>query len=230
MKRDEETLLREVANYYGDRLNQHGATPKGVDWNGENGQLNRFAQLARVIDRADGFTLNDLGCGYGALVDFLSPRYANFQYYGYDVSAEMIAAARDRYRGRPFVSFNPGSIPEVVADYGIASGIFNVRLGITNTEWLDYLLGVLDVLDRTSLDGFAFNCLTSYSDQEKMRSDLFYADPCQLFDHCKRRYSKNVALLHDYGLYEFTIIVRKVSDGQLARSMADRSSEGCNSQ
>jgi hypothetical protein len=42
-----------------------------------------------------------------------------------------------------------------------------------------------------------------------MRADLFYADPCVYFDLCKRRYSRQVALLHDYGLYEFTLIVRK---------------------
>jgi hypothetical protein len=44
-----------------------------------------------------------------------------------------------------------------------------------------------------------------------MRNYLYYADPCALFDLCKRRYSKHVALLHDYGLYEFTILVRKTS-------------------
>ena len=43
-----------------------------------------------------------------------------------------------------------------------------------------------------------------------MRPDLYYADPCELFDRCKRRYSRNVALLHDYDLYEFTILVRKM--------------------
>ena len=57
--------------------------------------------------------------------------------------------------------------------------------------------------------GFAFNCLTSYSDAHKMRDYLYYADPCALFDLCKRRYSRYVALLHDYKLYEFTILVRK---------------------
>ena len=50
--------------------------------------------------------------------------------------------------------------------------------------------------------------LTSYSDPDRMRPDLYYGDPCRLFDHCKRRYSRHVALLHDYGLYEFTILVR----------------------
>ena len=48
-----------------------------------------------------------------------------------------------------------------------------------------------------------------YADAERKRPDLYYADPLALFDHCKRRYSREVALLHDYGLYEFTMIVRK---------------------
>jgi hypothetical protein len=30
-----------------------------------------------------------------------------------------------------------------------------------------------------------------------------------VFDLCKRRHSRNVALLHDYGLYAFTVLVRK---------------------
>jgi len=97
-----------------------------------------------------------------------------------------------------------------VADYGLASGIFNVRLGRSDAEWYDYLQVTLDVLDRTSSLGFAFNCLTSYSDEDKKRDCLYYADPCGLFDLCKHRYFRQVALLHDYGLYEFTILVRNM--------------------
>ena len=42
-----------------------------------------------------------------------------------------------------------------------------------------------------------------------MQPRLFYADPARLFTHCKTRYARNVALLHDYGLYEFTLLIRK---------------------
>ena len=51
--------------------------------------------------------------------------------------------------------------------------------------------------------------LTKYSDKEYMRDNLYYADPLFIFDYCKRNFSKQVALLHDYGLYEFTILVKK---------------------
>ena len=53
--------------------------------------------------------------------------------------------------------------------------------------------------------------LTKYSDADRMTEcpDLFYGDPLLFFDFCKRNFSRNVALLHDYGLYDFTILVRK---------------------
>ncbi len=210
MHSDKTELLDEVASYYSKKLALHGETPNGVDWNGEQGQALRFEQLCKVINNQQEFSIVDLGCGYGALVDYLKNKNQAFSYLGVDVSKEMIQAAKQRYIGAPETRFISASEPDCVTDYGIASGIFNVRLGRSDAEWLTYLKNTLDVLDRTSRLGFAFNCLTSYSDEDKKRDDLYYADPCFLFDLCKRRYSRQVALLHDYGLYEFTILVRKM--------------------
>jgi SAM-dependent methyltransferase len=209
MKRTNTAILMEVADYYAAKLAEYGETPQGVDWNSEESQVLRFEQLNKVIDASRGFSLNDLGCGYGALFDYLQSGYRDFTYNGCDVSDSMIRAAQNRYAHHPNARFFVAAKPPGTADYGIASGIFNVRLGRNDAEWRDYLEDTLDGLDRTSRKGFAFNCLTSYSDADKMRNYLYYADPCALFDLCKRRYSRYVALLHDYGLYEFTILVRK---------------------
>lgn len=209
MQKIKPDLLTEVANYYSEKLARHGETPQGVDWNGENSQALRFEQLCKIIDVRSQFSLNDLGCGYGALHDFLSSRFSGFSYSGIDVSESMIRTAEQRYQGADKARFVLSSEPDNVADYGVASGIFNVRLGRSDAEWREYVEATLDTLDRTSRRGFAFNCLTSYADADKMRDDLYYADPCVLFDLCKRLYSRNVVLLHDYGLYEFTVLVRK---------------------
>jgi hypothetical protein len=64
-------------------------------------------------------------------------------------------------------------------------------------------------MNALSRKGFSVNFLTKYSDPERMRPDLYYADPCLIFDYCKTHFSKNVALLHDYNLYDFTVLVRK---------------------
>jgi len=211
MQKNNNDLLGEVATYYADKLAEYGDTPRGVDWNGEESQSIRFEQLCRIIDPVKStFSLNDLGCGYGALLDYLRERQLACKYLGVDVSREMISAAAQRHANAHSARFITSAEPDLMADYAVASGIFNVRMGRTDTEWFDYLQTTLDVLDRTSRLGFAFNCLTSYSDEDKQRDYLYYTDPCRLFDLCKKRYSRQVALLHDYGLYEFTILVRKV--------------------
>jgi SAM-dependent methyltransferase len=205
-------LLSSVASYYSQKLSVYGVTPAGVDWKGEASQALRFEQLAKILPHSlKQYSLNDLGCGYGALLDFLSPaKYPKIEYEGVDISDAMINAACARHVGKPFANFYVGNSPTDIRDFSIASGIFNVRLNMSNEKWLKYIKNTLDILDTYSKRGFAFNCLTIYSDIVHMRSDLYYADPLVLFDLCKNRYSKNVALLHDYDLYEFTILVRKL--------------------
>jgi SAM-dependent methyltransferase len=210
MQNKRSDLLSEVATYYAEKLAAHGNTAKGVDWSGEESQNLRFDQLRKIIaNQLDPYSLIDLGCGYGALYEYLLGQGHALTYLGVDVSNEMIHAAQQRYLQAKSARFVVGSQPDLMADYAVASGIFNVRLGRGDDEWYEYLTQALDVLHRSTHAGFAFNCLTSYSDENKKRDYLYYADPCRLFDLCKRRYSKQVALLHDYGLYEFTILVRK---------------------
>lgn len=208
MQNNKIELLNEVASYYSKKLAMYGETPKGVDWNGEKSQVLRFEQLCKIIG-SENFSLNDLGCGYGALLDFLSDGYSISSYLGIDISEEMVHAAQLRNMNHPFARFIASAEPDSDADYGVASGIFNVCQGRSDAEWFEYLQTTLDMLHSTSRLGFAFNCLTSYSDEDKKCDHLYYANPCQLFDLCKKRYSRQVALLHDYGLYEFTVLVRK---------------------
>lgn len=201
--------LSDVARYFASTLDAFGATPRGVDWNGDSAQQLRFDQLLRVVDVQGHFSINDLGCGYGALLEHLDSRDFDVDYLGIDLCAQMVDVATERHRGRPHAAFVCGTSPPREADYGVASGIFNMRLGRSRWQWTAYIEDTLDQLNATSRRGFSFNCLTSYSDPPKMRDDLYYADPCAVFDLCRRRYSKNVALLHDYGLYDFTILVTK---------------------
>jgi SAM-dependent methyltransferase len=208
--------LTKVADYYSRKLTEHGQTPQGVDWNGEESQILRFQQLTKIIKlnhlrnaSSNEFSVNDLGCGYGALFNYLQNNYINFSYTGIDISYDMIRAAQNSFRDERKARFLLANQPDKIADYGIASGIFNVRLRYSDKLWRHHIEATLDILNKTSFRGFSFNCLTIYSDTEKMCDYLYYADPCLLFDICKRKYSSNVALLHDYGLYEFTILVRK---------------------
>jgi SAM-dependent methyltransferase len=198
-------ILTRVQEYYDEKIRTHGPVARGVDWNSPESQELRFAQLVKLIDPSQPFTVNDFGCGYGALADYLEKSGFQFNYVGFDISAEMIEKAVELHPRLDF-SNDAGQLRE--ADYTLASGIFNVKLNTPEQEWQQYMLDVLDTMNSISNSGFAFNALTKYSDAEFMRSDLYYADPLFFFDHCKTRYSRFVTLLHDYPLYEFTILVR----------------------
>lgn len=201
--------LAEINRYYTEKLGAHGASPQGVDWNGAESQRLRFDQLVRVCGAEAEPQINDIGCGYGALYDYLRSLGKKCDYLGVDISQAMIAKAQALHQGQPGCRFLAGERADRQADYAVASGIFNVRLSAAESDWRAHLLQTLEEINAGSRLGFAFNCLTKYSDPGYVKDYLFYADPCELFDHCKIRFSKNVALLHDYGLYEFTLIVRK---------------------
>ena len=200
--------IKKIAHYYSSKVIEYGCNPKGVDWNDAPSQITRFVQLLKIIDGNNKFTINDIGCGYGALYEFMKNKYQFFEYYGLDISKVMIENASNNYKSEN-VSFSVSNIPESIANYSVASGIFNVKLNVKNHDWLNYIKYTIDIMNQKSNKGFAFNCLTSYSDRDKMRNDLYYADPLFLFDYCKKKYSKNVAILHDYDLYEFTVLIRK---------------------
>jgi SAM-dependent methyltransferase len=205
----EHSLIGAVARYYTDKVIEHGATPQGVDWRDAASQVARFDVLLELIpDDHTGVSINDYGCGYGALLEVLAARGREFDYRGYDVSEAMIEHARARHRAEPRASFTSDKHNLRAADYTVASGVFNVRLGQPLVEWRAYVLDTIDKLARLSRRGLAFNALTSHADPDRMRGNLYYADPAELLDYCLRRHSRDVALRHDYSLYEFTVFVR----------------------
>jgi hypothetical protein len=202
-------ILGKVNRYYSGKLEAHGATARGVDWSSVESQQLRFAQLLKICVDDAPFTINDYGCGYGALCDYLHDQGYPFDYRGFDISAPMIAKARELHAAMGPVAFISEEQQLTPAQYTVASGIFNVKLQTPATEWEGYVLNTLETINGISQRGFAFNILTKYSDREFMRPDLYYADPLFFFDYCKTRFSRFVSLVHDYPLYEFTILVRK---------------------
>jgi SAM-dependent methyltransferase len=204
----EPTNLDQVKSYFDKRIREHGASPRGSDWNSETSQNIRFDQLLKVVDSKT-FSILDYGCGYGALADYLATLGLDADYYGFDILESAIETARTAHAGKPRRTFTSDKSQLPVCDYVVASGIFNFRGEQSFDNWTEYVIGVLNEFNQLSQRGFASNFLTKYSDADKMRPDLYYADPTFLFDTCKRRFSRNVALLHDYTLYDFTILVRK---------------------
>jgi SAM-dependent methyltransferase len=208
MNPNHSALLKAVERYYTGKVLQHGPTPQGVDWNSAESQQIRFEQLLKLCGSREPSALNDFGCGYGALAAFLRERGAAVRYTGYDISTAMIEHAQRIHSDLADVDFCSDLAALGEADYTVASGIFNVRFDVSDDAWGVYVLDTIATMAGHSRHGFAFNMLTDYADPERMRRDLYYADALYYFDYCRRTYSRWVALLHDYQLYEFTLCVR----------------------
>lgn len=202
-------IEKKVEDYYSEKIRTHGATSQGVDWNGKASHFLRFEQLAKVFKDTKGVSVLDFGCGYGSLIDYFnSIGLKDYMYYGYDISTEMLKAGREQF-SEEHIQFIDDLNGIDTVDFTIANGIFNVKLDANDQDWEAYIKDTLKTIDRKTKKGFAFNILTSFSDEDYKKDYLYYANPMLFFEYCKQNFSKNVALLHDYELYEFTLIVRK---------------------
>ena len=208
MSSERDQLLEGVSETYGASLAEHGPVPRGVGWKSEDEQRLRFEQLLRAVEPAGAVTVNDLGCGYGALFGFLDERLGDrlAAYHGYDISGEMLAAAAERVDD-PRARFEAASSPTHEADYSFASGLFNVRLDAADDDWEAHVHDTLRALYASSRRAIAFNVPTTHVDWRDPK--LYYGDPVRYFAWCRDQLSPRVALLHDYPLFEWTMIVRR---------------------
>lgn len=205
--------IDKIKKLYTENLKSHGCSPKSVGWKDEASHYIRFEKLAQVIDKKDivqSISVNDFGCGFGEMFKYLdfNSNINIKKYYGYDISQEMLDAANTYINDGRAVWINSDTILHK-ADYSFVSGTFNVRFREDDASWRQFILEKLLELFKKSKKGFAFNLLSTYVDW--MEPNLYYGDPFLFFDYCKQNFSRYVSLLHDYPLYEWTILV-KISD------------------
>jgi hypothetical protein len=89
-----------------------------------------------------------------------------------------------------------------VADYSIASGIFNVKLEHATERWERLIASTLDHLHATSRLGFAVNLLEPDASEIPQ---LYRTPPEPWIRYCERLGATKV--LSGYGLGEFTLCV-----------------------
>jgi putative flippase GtrA len=224
--------IRQTIRFFEEKLATHGATAQGIDYNSTEAVHARYKQVLRAMTRSSGFSVNDFGCGFGGIVGYMDANgFSDFDYTGYDVTEAMVTKAREIYGStrRRFVVGDQTVMAK--ADYTVAGGVFNMKLATPVHEWSAYVRQCLTAMYEVSTIAASANFLTSYSDADRMRDDLYYPDPGEIFAFAKSL-SRNVALLHDYDLYDFTIISSaalpsdqmrpKVGNQPVERSLAGR--------
>lgn len=198
--------LEGVNNWYSEALLAHGRTSSAVGWRSEDQQTLRFDRLLAVLGSPNNLgAVLDYGCGYGSLLQYLHRRHLNFdKYVGVDISEQQLAEAERTALdlGRPATLIRTET-PEVMCDYVVVSGTFNLRLGVETSQWSNFVWDKLQQLWPLARKGLAVNFLTTYVDWES--PDLFYAKPEEFMSRALERLSPRVFVDHSYPLFEWSM-------------------------
>ena len=207
---DNSTLI----SHYQKLLSDHGDDAKALQHFDQKSQLKRFEVLSSYIPQ-ESFTALDIGCGLGHLQTYLAETKKNFHYHGADIVPEFITMCRKKFSGNSNVSFSQTDLLEnneglaKSYDYVIICGIFNNKV---DDNW-GFLTSMITKAFALTTHTLSFNLLSTYVDHQA--KELYYVDPCVVFDYCKKNLSRKVTLRHDYIVkegsipYEYTIHVTK---------------------
>ena len=197
------TLVR-LEEYFQHAFLTYGATNMGVSVHSGDYHRASLALLFRLLP-ADGgaWTVNDVGCGYGAMFDLLKNRLHPYgvRYFGYDISPTMVAKARE-WVDDPRAAFVVSSVPLWPADYSMAAGLFNMNLDHDPDEWRAYMEGLLMKMAMTSRVAFSFNVLRS-TYEHLFRIELEY-----ITNFIRNNISEDFTIIDDYCDFEWTFHVR----------------------
>ena len=203
-------FLNDISKVFSFRIQTFGDTAAGVLWKNNEGQQLRFEVLVGILDDlppSTPVTINDFGCGYGAMYDFLHDLTSmeEMTYSGYDISGKMVETASQRNNdGR--ATFSEASKIDTPADFTFVSGTFNLKLDVDDGPWNSYVKSTLSQLWVMSDKGLAFNML----DKNRLDQEigLYYANAEEYMDFC-RTLSPRVTFIDNYQLDEWTIFIRR---------------------
>jgi SAM-dependent methyltransferase len=171
---------------YTSYLKEHGATARGAHWLSVDTQKSRFQELCKLLTKdncSSETTINDFGCGYGALWEYLQELNFQGSYTGYDINHSMIAAANNKYYSRNvnFVQANTVTNP---AMFTLISGTFNLKMHASDRSWWKYTKQLIQTAWNNSEVGMAFNILEESLKVYPMEI-LFYSQKSDVIDFCK---------------------------------------------
>lgn len=202
--------------HYENCLKKHGPNAKGMDWPNPDDLNKRFNVLTDLAfkycdSNKEKIHLLDLGCGVGLLVDYLTDndliQFVNYK--GIDISPVMIEFASQRL---PQYNFEERDVlkkrlAENETDYIIMNGVFTEKRELTHEQMFDFFTQMIAETFKSARKGIAFNVMSTLVDWQ--RDDLFHLSLDQLTEFITKKLSRNFIVRMDYGLYEYTVYIKK---------------------
>jgi SAM-dependent methyltransferase len=204
---------KSIVKHYESCFQQHGDSPKGVDWPNLLDLEKRYNVMLDVISNNDKINkeiqLLDFGCGTAMLFDHIQKKRneINVTYHGLEISKVFYEAAKRKYPQLNFYHTDilqpENNLPEF--DYIIMNGVFTEKRELSFEEMLNYFKEMLTKIFNHARKGIAFNVMSKHVDWE--REDLFHLPFDTLAEFLRKNISRNFIFRNDYGLYEYATYV-----------------------
>jgi SAM-dependent methyltransferase len=203
---------RHIVEHYERCLREHGDSYLGVDWPSRKDLETRYRAMLGVIRPEDKkpVSLLDFGCGAAHLRGFIKKTgRKGIRYLGLDLSKEFVDLCRRKYPKDAFYcvdALKPGSrLPAF--DYAVMNGVFTEKRKMMHKEMFAYMQKLLAKVFLRSRKGVAFNVMSKRVDWELPAA--FHLGMDDLSKFLTAKLTRNFAIRHDYGLYEYTTYIYK---------------------
>ena len=168
-----------IKSAYTRRFKQRGAQAEGVFWASRISQTARFEQVLADMKNEFGstrFSLADVGCGYGALFNYIrsKPAWYQIEYSGVDITPEMVRYCKREHPAHKD-RFSLGRMPKHPVDFAVFVGTFNLCHTDNYQLWEDYILRQLAANWVRVRYGLILN-ITSL-ETAKINNHIFYVHP-----------------------------------------------------
>jgi len=195
-------LVDDQKKFYGELYAQHGDDPRSLSWRDQQTQNERFARLAKLLERDAGkCSVHEIGCGLGHFGEYLRDHHAAAAYSGSDICTEFVESSRKRL---PECDFFERDITDQLP---ALSGTFNPRLKTPTDQWQQFIHRMLKAMYNLCTKGIAVNFLTSFADAQFMQDYLHYQSEADIIDYTVRHLSRHYELDQAGPLFEFTLRV-----------------------
>jgi len=201
-------LVKKSNRAYSQAAKKYGPGPQAVFWGDQQSQYFRFFELLKFIDwRENHVKILDIGCGNGELYKFLNFLGFKGTYVGYDINADLIKQARQRF---PKIDFQVKDVcqkkTKTKFDYVLCSGLFNLNLG----QSLTLAEKMISEFFALANEALVFNMISTWVNLKEKK--IYYADPAKIFNFCVKNLSPRVSLTHHNLPYNFTVAIFKGRD------------------
>lgn len=204
---------------------QHGETPQGVDWGKRpEDHIMRLDNMLAVVPwptGANGFTMLDVGSGFGSLLGRARELNLPIHYTGIELVKEMAIRSRERH---PEAEWLCGDVMthdfDQPFDYVVNNGVLTQKLDASIAEMDAFVKAMIRRMFALCRYGIAFNLMTTRVNF--MAPNLYYKSPVEMLAWCMSELTSKVRLDHSYPLYEYTMYLYRDDSSNNTHTITDK--------